>query len=61
MLVDADPQCNLTFLFLGEKFDSYYENASTKNENIKDAVANTFNYTTEPITTATCSNAKKKE
>ncbi len=61
LLVDADPQCNLTSLFLGEKFDSYYENSSTKNENIKDAVAKAFNGTTEPITAVTCPNAKRNE
>ena len=25
LLVDADPQCNLTSVFLGEKFDAYYD------------------------------------
>ena len=30
LLVDGDPQCNLTGIFLGEEFDEYYENNATK-------------------------------
>lgn len=37
LLVDADPQCNLTSLFLGDSFDEYYENEDTKGQNIKDS------------------------
>ena len=42
LLVDADPQCNLTSIFLGDKFDEYYENANTQLKNIKDGVSAAF-------------------
>lgn len=42
LLVDADPQCNLTSIFLGDKFDEYYENADTQLKNIKDGVSPAF-------------------
>jgi regulatory protein CII len=42
LLVDGDPQCNLTSLFLGDKFDSYYEDEVTEHKNIKDGVAAVF-------------------
>lgn len=29
LLVDGDPQCNLTSLLLGEYFDEYYTNSQT--------------------------------
>lgn len=38
LLVDGDPQCNLTSLLLGEYFDEYYTNSQTSKNNIKDAV-----------------------
>lgn len=30
LLVDGDPQCNLTGMFFGDSFDEYYENDKTK-------------------------------
>lgn len=42
LLVDADPQCNLTSFFLGDKFDEYYENVDTQLKNIKDGVSPAF-------------------
>lgn len=42
LLVDADPQCNLTSIFLGDKFDEYYENVDTQLKNIKDGVSPAF-------------------
>lgn len=42
LLVDGDPQCNLSGLILGKDFDSYYESEGTKNHNIKDGVAPAF-------------------
>ena len=42
LLVDADPQCNLTSVFMGEKFDEYYENPLTLSKNIKDGVSPAF-------------------
>jgi cellulose biosynthesis protein BcsQ len=38
LLVDGDPQCNLTGLLLGDQFDEYYSSESTMHNNIKDAV-----------------------
>jgi len=42
LIVDADPQCNLTALFLGDKFDSYYIEESTRLDNIMDGVKVAF-------------------
>ena len=40
LLVDGDPQCNLTSLFLGsDQFDQYYEKPETAAKNIKDGVS----------------------
>ena len=61
LLIDADPQCNLTSIFLGDKFDSYYDEDSTKNENIKDALAKAFNGTTEPLKAVTCPSTERNE
>jgi cellulose biosynthesis protein BcsQ len=35
LLVDADPQCNLSGLVLGDVFESYYFDDVTKNQKIK--------------------------
>lgn len=42
LLVDADPQCNLTGICLGENFEKYYLDEATKHENIKDAASVVF-------------------
>ncbi len=57
LLVDADPQCNLTSLFLGDLFDEYYENEDTKGQNIKDGVKSAFEGRPEPIKPLTCKSA----
>lgn len=54
LLVDGDPQCNLTGMFLGNKFDSYYENDQTKYMNIKDAVKMAFTGRPQPIEAIEC-------
>lgn len=59
LLVDADPQCNLTSLFLGETFDQYYEDESTKHENIMDGVSNAFEGRPEAIKAVTCPKANR--
>ena len=56
LLVDGDPQCNLTGMFLGEAFDEYYENDSTKFMNIKDAVSMAFSGRPQPIMAIECPN-----
>jgi cellulose biosynthesis protein BcsQ len=42
LLVDADPQCNLSSLILGDDFEKYYTEDRTKEQNIKDGVSATF-------------------
>lgn len=59
LLVDGDPQCNLTSLFLGETFDEYYEDQETKFENIKDGVKAAFEGKPEPIKVLTCKTAER--
>lgn len=54
LLIDGDPQCNLTGIFLGENFDQYYENPSTQLNNIKDAVSQAFNGRPMPIRAINC-------
>ena len=54
LLVDADPQCNLSFLILADKFDSFYTNEATKHQNLKDAVAPAFKGKSTPIKAVDC-------
>lgn len=54
LIVDADPQCNLTSLILGDAFEEYYENPKTKNNNIKDGVKNAFEGRPSPIAPLDC-------
>lgn len=54
LLVDADPQCNLTGLILRDKFDEYYLDDATKTHNIKDGVADTFTGRPVPIAAVDC-------
>jgi chromosome partitioning protein len=54
LLVDADPQCNLSSLILGEEFDQYYTNESTKHQNIKDSVQVAFTGKPFPIKAVDC-------
>lgn len=61
LIVDGDPQCNLTGMFLGEAFDEYYENECTKDNNIKDAVSMAFNGRPQPIEAITCPQHQKNE
>lgn len=54
LLVDGDSQCNLTGMFLGEKFDEYYVDEATKNMNLKDAVKVAFTGRPQPIEAIEC-------
>lgn len=54
LIVDADPQCNLTNLILGENFDNYYIDTSTKNNNIMDGVRVAFEGKPSPIQAIDC-------
>lgn len=53
LLVDGDPQCNLTGLLLQERFEDYYTGASKIN-NIKDAIRPAFEGTPHPIEAIDC-------
>lgn len=54
LLVDADPQCNLSSLILGDGFEKYYSDEDTKTQNIKDGVAATFEGRPVPIKAVEC-------
>lgn len=54
LIVDADPQCNMSALFLGDDFDDYYTKEETKNMNIKDALRVAFESRPEPIKAIEC-------
>ena len=54
LLIDADPQCNLSGLILGDDFEKYYLDAETRNENIKDGVRVAFEAKPEPIKPVNC-------
>lgn len=49
LLVDADPQCNLSGLVLGDDFEKYYIDEETKYQNIKDGVSVAFEGKPSPI------------
>lgn len=55
MLVDGDPQCNLTSLFLGNrKFYQYYVNPESAKHNLMDGVRPTFDGIPVPIEPIEC-------
>lgn len=59
LVVDADPQCNLTSLVLRENFDDYYLNDQTKLNNIKDGVSPAFSGKPIPIAPVECPTADR--
>lgn len=54
LLVDADPQCNLTALILNDNYEQYYLEEATKNNNIKDGVKVAFEGKPHPIAPIDC-------
>jgi chromosome partitioning protein len=60
MLVDADPQCNLTSLILGDQYDDYYTAETTKYDNLKDGVKAAFEGRPSPIKAINCVNSKNE-
>lgn len=54
LLVDADPQCNLTGLIMQDSFEEYYTDDSTKKLNIMDGVSTAFQGRPEPIRAFDC-------
>ncbi|MDZ7896776.1 MAG: ParA family protein [Arcicella sp.] len=61
LVVDADPQCNLSSLILGDYFDDYYTDDSTKFQNIKDGVKVAFEGKPKPIEAVTCFSPSQNE
>ena len=59
LLVDADPQCNLTGLMLRDDFERYYIDAETRTQNIKDGVASTFTGRPVPIQAVSCVSSER--
>jgi chromosome partitioning protein len=54
LIVDADPQCNLSALILGDSFEPYYIDPETENDNIKDGVKVAFEGKPSPISAVNC-------
>lgn len=54
LLVDGDPQCNLTSLILGDDFEKYYVDEATRLNNIKDGVDSAFSGKPKPIESVEC-------
>jgi cellulose biosynthesis protein BcsQ len=54
LLVDADPQCNLTSLLLRDDFDKYYLDDETRQHNIMDGVKVAFDGKPYPIKAVEC-------
>jgi chromosome partitioning protein len=59
LVVDADPQCNLSSLILCDDFEKYYIDDSTKLNNIKDGVSVAFRGKPQPITAVNCFSPQK--
>lgn len=53
LLVDADPQCNLTSLLI-EDFDNYYIDEATRRNNLRDGVEVAFKGRPAPLTAIDC-------
>lgn len=54
LLIDADPQCNLSSLILGDDFEKYYLEPATQFQNIKDGVKVAFQGKPKPIEAVSC-------
>ncbi len=54
LIVDADPQCNLSALIFGDDFERYYLEDTTKHQNIKDGVKAAFEGMPHPISAVNC-------
>jgi len=52
ILVDADPQCNLTGLVLGESFDDFY--IQRPKDNLKAGISAAFEATPIPLSSIDC-------
>lgn len=56
LLVDADPQCNLSGIILKDDFERYYTDAVTRNNNLMHGVNSAFQGRPEPINAFNCFN-----
>lgn len=54
LVVDADPQCNLSSLILQDDFEKYYVDSTTQLNNIKDGVSAAFSGKPFPIAAVDC-------
>jgi len=54
LLVDGDPQCNLSGLVLGDQFEPYYLDDATRSQNIRDGVTPAFKGKPVPISPVDC-------
>lgn len=61
LLIDADPQCNLTGLIMKDSFEEYYINEITRNNNIMNGVSSAFDGKPEPIKAFDCYNVPNNE
>lgn len=61
LIVDADPQCNLTSLILRDNFEKYYIDDETKYHNIKDGVSPAFSGSPTPISVVECPNPNRNK
>ncbi|MCX7184074.1 MAG: ParA family protein [Nitrosospira sp.] len=59
LVVDADSQCNLSSLVLGDDFEKYYVEDITRLQNIKDGVSAAFQGKPRPITAVNCFSPQK--
>lgn len=59
LVVDADSQCNLSSLVLGEDFEKYYIEEATQLHNIKDGVSAAFRGKPQPIAAVNCFSPQK--
>lgn len=61
LLVDADPQCNLSGIIMQDGFERYYIEDTTKKKNLMDGVNSAFQGRPEPITAFDCFNVPDNE
>lgn len=61
LLVDADPQCNLSGIIMQDDFERYYTEDGTKSKNLMDGVNTAFQGRPEPIKAFDCFNVQDNE
>ncbi|KQO34379.1 chromosome partitioning protein ParA [Flavobacterium sp. Leaf82] len=61
LLVDADPQCNLTSLILNDDFEQYYSEDATRFQNIMDGVKVAFEAKPQEIKAIECPVDKRND